>query len=116
MALWVNRGTPPNAVIGAFQTGILGYFVERRFHGLDGKINLAALQAMQARRIDRYVVDEGIDYLMDWRVILRDLFTARAEDPQFLARQEVVRRGQYDVYRLRRAPADVSASRPAHHP
>ena len=110
VAEWINANTPPEAVIGMFQSGITGYYLERRFYGLDGKINLDALRAMQSKTIDRYVKEKGIDYLMDWPWILRDLFTRRSEDPAFLSRQKLVWEGPYDVYDLgvRRTKAPTS--------
>ena len=100
VAQWINTNTPPEAVIGAFQTGITGYYLERRFYALDGKVNLDALRAMQSKRIDRYVQDKGIDYLVDWPWILNDLFTRRSQDPAFLSRQKLVWQGPADVYEL----------------
>jgi hypothetical protein len=97
---WVNQNTPQDAVIGAFQTGILGYYLKRPFYGLDGKINLDALKAMQSKTIDRYVVEKRIGYLMDWPWILQDLFVRRSQGPGFLGRQKIVWRGPYDVYQL----------------
>ena len=84
-ALWVNENLPEDAVVGAFQTGILGYYLDRRFHGLDGKINQEALEALRAGTIDRYVEDRQIDVLLDWerpaahplRGALDDACTAR---------------------------------------
>jgi hypothetical protein len=110
VAAWINANTPPEAIIGMFQSGITGFYLERRFYGLDGKINLDALRAMQSKTIDRYVKEKGIDYLMDWPWILRDLFTRRSEDPAFLSRQKLVWEGPYDVYDLgvRRTKAPTS--------
>ncbi len=102
VAEWINANTPPDAIIGAFQSGITGYYLERRFYGLDGKINLDALRAMQSKTIDRYVQEKEIDYLMDIRWILRDLFTRRSEDPRFLSQRKLIWAGPYDVYDLRK--------------
>ena len=99
-AVWVNENTPKQALIGAYQTGILGYYLERRFHGLDGKINVLSLDAMRSKSMDLYVKREKIDYLMDWPWILDDLFVKRARDPLFLAKQRKVRQGFYDMYEL----------------
>jgi hypothetical protein len=99
---WLNANTPPDAVIGSFQTGITGYYLERRFYALDGKVNIDALRAMQSKTIDQYVQAKGIDYLADWSWILNDLFTRRSTDPEFLSRQKLVWEGPADVYELRR--------------
>ncbi len=89
-ALWINRNTPPGAIIGAFQTGIFGYYLERPFYGLDGKINIDALEALRESRIDEYVRDKRIAYLADWPFVFEDLFSARARDPHALSRLEPV--------------------------
>ncbi len=89
-SLWINQNTPPGALIGAFQTGIFGYYLDRPFYGLDGKINIDALEALRGSRIDEYVRDKRIEYLADWPFILEDLFVARSRDPDPLARFEQV--------------------------
>jgi hypothetical protein len=112
VAMWVNAHTPKGAVIGSFQTGILGYFLDRPFHGLDGKINVEALHAMQTRTMDKYVEREHIDYLMDWPWILDALFSSRAADPHFLERQRLVKSGYYDVYEVSHtSPASSQTTR-----
>jgi hypothetical protein len=83
-ALWINQNTSPGAIIGAFQTGIFGYYLERPFYGLDGKINIDALDALRESRIDTYVRDKGIEYLADWPFIFEDLYVARAQNPDAL--------------------------------
>lgn len=105
VAVWVNENTPEDAVIGAFQTGIVGYYLEREFYGLDGKINQDALGAMKGMTIDRYVDEKEIDYLMDWPWILNDLFVNRASNPDYLTEKKLVWKGPYDVYQLRGDPS-----------
>ena len=100
-AVWINENTPKDAVIGAFQTGIFGYYLDRKFYGLDGKINQDALEAMKTGTIDRYVDDKRIDYLMDWPWILEYLFINRSTDPEYLERKDLIREDPFSVYRLR---------------
>ena len=69
-AIWINRNLPKSAVVGAFQSGILGYYLEREFYGLDGKINADALEALRGGRIDAYMQERGIGYLADWRWVI----------------------------------------------
>ncbi|MFP8881007.1 MAG: glycosyltransferase family 39 protein [Myxococcota bacterium] len=100
-ALWINRNTPPGAIIGAFQTGIFGYYLERPFYGLDGKVNIDALEALRDSRIDEYVRDKRIEYLADWAFIIEDLFVARARNPDALGRfQKVYSNGDVLIYRV----------------
>lgn len=63
---------PPQARIGALQSGALGFFRDEVVN-LDGKVNVAAL----ARRNDlmAYLNEDRIDWLVDWEVLLaRDVF------------------------------------------
>jgi hypothetical protein len=55
----------PAARIGAFQSGVIGYFNPNVIN-LDGKVNQAALDALKARRLDRYLDDQNIAVLIDW--------------------------------------------------
>jgi hypothetical protein len=100
-AKWINRNVPESAIVGGFQTGIFGYYLERRFYGLDGKINIAALDAMREHRIDEYVRDQGIEYLADWPFVLNALLVKRSSDREFLRRQQqVYTNGEVVVYRI----------------
>lgn len=100
MAEWVNANTEKSAIIGSFQTGILGYYLERKFYGLDGKINQDALNAMKENRIDEYVKEKNINYIMDKPKVLNDLFVKRSRDKDFLKKQQLVLKDYYVVYRI----------------
>ena len=52
-------------LIGAFQTGALGYYVDNVVN-LDGKMNIAALQSSKVGIIEQYIDSEGIDVLIEW--------------------------------------------------
>lgn len=65
----------PGARLGAFQAGIYGYFGDRDVVNLDGKVNPAAARALREKRLDRYLADEGIDYVLDWEWVLYALCT-----------------------------------------
>jgi hypothetical protein len=98
--LWLNTHTPTDAIIGGFQTGVLGYYLERKFYALDGKVNGDALTAMQNKRIDWYVLDRHIDYLIDSPWILHDLFVKRSVDESILTPLVPMKISRNDVYRL----------------
>lgn len=100
VAIWLNQHTRPEAVIGVFQSGIIGYFLERRFHDLDGKVNLEALAALREERIDEYVVEHRIDYVVDFQEVLDPLFTGRARDKTFLSRQTLLSYRPEQIYQL----------------
>jgi hypothetical protein len=55
----------PHAHVGSFQSGTIGYF-DRNVDNLDGKLNLDALNAAAAHRMDEYLDRAGIDVLVDW--------------------------------------------------
>jgi hypothetical protein len=66
---YVADAVPSTAVVGAFQSGVLGYF-NARVVNLDGKINADALSAAAGGRLPEYVDTRGITYLVDWPGIL----------------------------------------------
>tara|TARA_B100001750_G_scaffold244988_1_gene263560 strand:- start:2030 stop:3607 length:1578 start_codon:yes stop_codon:yes gene_type:complete len=71
---WVNENVPAETWVGAIQTGTLGFFHDRTIN-LDGKVNIAAYEALLADRQAVYVADETpIVYLADW-VGMRDWLT-----------------------------------------
>jgi hypothetical protein len=100
MARFVNTNTPKGAVIGGFQTGIVGYYLDRRFVSLDGKTNSEALRALENGRMDEYIEAQGIDYLMDWPWLLDDLLVRRSADPGYLARQTLIAKRFYYVFKI----------------
>ena len=67
---WVEENVPPEVWVGAVQTGTLGFFHDRTIN-LDGKVNPEALQARKENRAPEYVVEKGIQYLVDWVGIAR---------------------------------------------
>ena len=64
-ASWIKANTPPDAVIGAFNAGILGYFSGRRVVNLDGVINNNAFEAMKGERLGEFMLEQNISYLSD---------------------------------------------------
>jgi hypothetical protein len=64
---WLNTNTPANARIGAFNAGIMGFFCHRPVVNLDGVVNNSAYDALRARQLQKYVWDNSITYLADFR-------------------------------------------------
>ncbi len=93
---WVREHLQPNTRIGAAQTGVLGYFWPNTVN-LDGKVNPLALTALQTGTIDRYILSERIEILIDWPVNLEDNFF---QSP-LLARtyDEIDRSGNFGVFK-----------------
>jgi hypothetical protein len=55
--------------IGAFQSGVMGYFNSNVFN-LDGKIDHNALKYVKENKIHEYIDTMNIDYLTDWPLYL----------------------------------------------
>lgn len=51
--------------VGAFQSGVIGYF-NSNVVNLDGKVNQAALNAARDQKLHLYIDSEKIDVLVDW--------------------------------------------------
>jgi len=69
-SLTINAGFvqgrfPKASRIGAFQSGVLGFFHEN-VSNLDGKIDASALRYLQSRSMARFLEKEKIDVLIDW--------------------------------------------------
>jgi len=56
---------PAGAVVGALQSGTLGFFRIGTVN-LDGKVNYDALRARTRGTLWRYVRERHLDYLVDW--------------------------------------------------
>jgi hypothetical protein len=99
---WVadNPGAK-QVIIGAGQTGTLGYFW-RPVVNLDGKVNHEALRALQSGTIDEYIIGRGIEYLIDWPVYLEmNLLQYPQTRDRFV---EIARRGEFGVFKRRDSP------------
>lgn len=63
---WLEEHVDADTWVGAIQTGTIGFFHDRTIN-LDGKVNIAAYEAMRDARIGEYVAyDTKIRYLADW--------------------------------------------------
>jgi hypothetical protein len=105
-AVWINQNTPADATIGTFQGGIFGYYLERPFYALDGKVSRPAWIAMSEKRMDKFIEEKGIDYLADDSFIFRPLLDLRSKNRHFRKAMDLVyeeeheRSGRYLVYRV----------------
>ena len=89
MAEYINANLPQNAVIGAYSSGILSYFCERRVINLDGLANNEIVAVARARRMDAYLDAKGVRYLADHESIVRPGFNVGLQldgDPRYLKR------------------------------
>ncbi len=74
-AMWVNRNLPPGAVIGAFNPGIYGYYVDNPVVDLVGIANKEAWDAARERRLLGYIWDKKVDYILDFYTCLDFFYT-----------------------------------------
>jgi hypothetical protein len=77
LAQWLAQNTPTEARIGAWNSGIIGYFSHRTVINLDGVVNNRVYTYVQARHatvlldgIVDYLRQEGIDYVTDYEDLL----------------------------------------------
>ncbi len=63
-ARWIDKNTPDDSKIAAFDIGALAYFGNRRIIDLGGLIDPEAGIAMYERSVVRYIHDKKADYLM----------------------------------------------------
>ena len=77
---------PRGAVIGAFQSGALGWFAEGTgltVVNLDGVVDGEAARAVREHRLASFARSRGVTHLADWKVNAR-LFVARSGDPRIV--------------------------------
>jgi hypothetical protein len=110
LAQWINRNTSKNDIVGGFQTGVLGYYLDRRFVALDGKVNRDALEALRGRWMDRYIRSQGIVWLAEESHILRASLARTCMESDFLNRQpEVYRYKEWGEVREIRSKASCKS-------
>jgi hypothetical protein len=84
---WVEANVPPEAWVGAIQSGTVGFFHDRTIN-LDGKTNPDALKARYAGQMRAYILGSPIRYLADWsgiagwRSMLAPYFEVIVDDPR----------------------------------
>jgi hypothetical protein len=64
-ATWIAQRTPPEAIVGSFNAGIISYFSQRPTVNLDGVMNYGAITPIRERRLADYVRTSGITHLAD---------------------------------------------------
>ncbi|MCC6450563.1 MAG: glycosyltransferase family 39 protein [Candidatus Aureabacteria bacterium] len=69
-AMWVNRNLPPGAIIGAFNPGIYGYYVDNQVVDLVGIANKEAWDAARERNLLEYIWAKKVDYILDFYTCL----------------------------------------------
>jgi hypothetical protein len=68
LGLWARDNFPEGTIIGAPQTGALGYFANNlTVINLDGVVNRKAYEANRRRENIEYIRQCGIKYVIDWK-------------------------------------------------
>jgi hypothetical protein len=116
-ALWAREHLPAAAVVGMRDSGIFGYFSERRTVNLDGVINGYAYQeALRDHRIGEFFRTAGITHLADYEVrYLNGTYLIRL--PASLYKQPggaIVTNPESEVYTSPTYLADFSTSKKIH--
>ena len=62
---FINEQFDKATRIGAFQSGVIGYFNENVIN-LDGKMNSCSLNALKENEIEKYIDAEQISVIVDW--------------------------------------------------
>ena len=72
IAHWLNQHTEADAVVGAWNSGVIGYFSDRPVVNLDGVVNNKVYHYKVAHEVAgieglmNYIRAENIDYLTDY--------------------------------------------------
>jgi len=76
----IREHLPPSMVVGAVQTGHLGFFCPQPVVNLDGKVNRHAYRALKERRVLSFARSHGVEMITEWPVLL-SLLVAKRSDP-----------------------------------
>ncbi len=70
-AFWLGLHAKPNTRVGAFQSGILGYFSQNvQVINLDGVVNYSVISYLLDDTVAEYMQQQHIVYLVDWPFII----------------------------------------------
>ena len=77
-ATWMNENLPSTSIVGAFQSGAIGYYGSFPIVNLDGKVNNPAYLALKNKDMWNYLCRNDIDYVADWQTIIDDFLINRS--------------------------------------
>ncbi len=109
---WLSNHIPRDASVGSFNAGIYAYYSGRRVVNLDGVVNHAAYEAVQARSMIPYLQQSKIEYLIDYDLAIKGEYAPFMGEGYPDALEEIaIIGGQADeplgllrVYQIRDAP------------
>ena len=109
LGLWARDNLPRGAIVGAPQSGALGYFAENLVVvNLDGVVNAACLEALEQNRVLAYARSVGVEYVLGWHMnvsfLVRHSSDFQPGDLEKVRKIEELQSWGRDwmVYRLRR--------------
>jgi len=79
-ATWLAVNTPSSSRVASFNAGIYAYFSQRSVTNLDGTVNGVAFKAIQSRNLMQYILDDEIDFLIDYEASF-DMYASFFGDP-----------------------------------
>lgn len=102
---WIAENTDPaRHTIGIFQAEIVPYYISNNFINLDGKCNVNAMNAMENMRMWNYILDEGIDYIIDRHDVLETHLFRRSDNmapaSMILLEQIKANNQAWDIYKV----------------
>lgn len=109
MAETLDATLPPGTRLGAFQSGTLGWASRHVVINLDGVVNRDASRAIREGRVLQVALEQGVECIVDWPWVLRDLLFRRSR-PDPTVRFHTVFRSTMDLVCIERSPAPGGAS------
>lgn len=99
-AQWINRSVPRTEKVGAFQSGIMGYFSTPAVVGLDGVVNHGAYKALREGRILEYMKAERLRCLVDDPSVLDSLLSTDRSYAAGGMKAKVKRKNGFSIFEL----------------
>jgi hypothetical protein len=75
-AQWIAQNTPTDAIIGAYNAGIMGFVSERRVINLDGVVNAEVIEYRLTDTMPDYLIRRHISFLADFSGVLTSEYSA----------------------------------------
>jgi hypothetical protein len=97
-ALWIRDNLPPEARLGAQNSGIMQYYSGHVVLNFDGKLNHEIIPVLERRELNRYLADKGIQYVVDLPEVegYLEFYSARFSDAK--PHREVGTLGKLAIY------------------
>lgn len=71
-SVWLQEHSAPEVSVASMNSGIMGYYSGRTVVNLDGVVNPSAFNAIRNRSLMQYMRHEGVKYLIDFDLAIRD--------------------------------------------